>query len=157
MPFLRIIMLGLSALAAVFLVVSVSYSVQQWQKLQSSQQQYLAAERKVRMISELEQQLPEFQNYQNTLLSIQSGVSKNALKKEDWSSKSVIVKNSIISRQDVSGFLKGISNKEAQWFKPKQFALKTMSEKDDLFHWTAKSSNQLNLLLEGEYMIRRPL
>lgn len=157
MSLLRLVTLGLGVLAAVFLVVSVSYSVQQWQKLQTSQQAYLAAEGKVRVMSELEQQLPEFQKYQNTLLSIQSGVTNNALNKEDWSRKSVIVKNSIISRQDVSGFLKGISNKETQWFKPKQFALKTMSEKDDLFHWIEKSSNQLNLLLEGEYMIRRAL
>ncbi|MDX1351750.1 MAG: hypothetical protein R3254_01970 [Thiomicrorhabdus sp.] len=157
MSLLRIITLGLGVLAAVFLVVSVSYSVQQWQKLQTSQKQYLDAESKVRMMAELEQQLPEFQNYQNTLLSIQSGVKKNALNKEDWTSKSIIVKNSIISRQDVSGFLKGIANKDTQWFKPKQFALKTMSDKDDLFHWTEQSSNHLNLLLEGEYMIRRAL
>ncbi|WP_321325787.1 hypothetical protein [Thiomicrorhabdus sp.] len=157
MSLLRILTFGLGVLAAIFLVVSVSYSVQQWQKLQTAQQDYLAAEKKVSVMAELEKQLPGFEDYQNTLLSIQSGVTDNALNKESWSSKSVIVKNSIISRQDVSGFLKGISNKEAQWFKPKQFALKTMSEKDDLFHWTTKSSNQINLLLEGEYMIRRPL
>lgn len=157
MPLLRIIMLGFGFLAAVFLVGSVSYSVQQWQKLQTSQQDYLAAERKVSVMAELDKQLPKFESYQNTLLSIQSGVADNALNKESWTSKSVIVKNSIISRQDVSGFLKGISNKKDQWFKPKLFALKTMSEKDDLFHWTTKSSNQINLLLDGEYMIRRPL
>ena len=157
MSLLRIITLGLGLLAAVFLVVSVSYSMQQWHKLQNAQQEYLIAEEKVRLMSELEQQLPGFQDFQNTLLSIKSGVVNHALKEEDWSSKSVIFKNSIISRQDVSGFLKGISNKEDQWFKPKQFSLKTMSEKDDLFHWTVKSSNKLNLELEGEYMIRRAL
>lgn len=157
MPLLRMTILGLGLLAAVFLVVSAKYSVQQWQNLQVSQAKYLSAENKVRAMSELEEQLPAFVNYQNKLQSINSAVIKDTLNEAGWSTKSVIVKNSVISRQDVAGFLKGIANKNDQWFKPQKFALTTMSERDDLFHWTRKSSNQLNLLLEGEYMIRRPL
>lgn len=157
MPRLRIAILGLAVLAAVFLIVSVQYSVQQWQSLQVAQGSYSVAESKVRMMSELKAQLPLFESYQEKLQAINAVVSKEALNESNWTNKSVIVKNSIIARQDVAGFLKGIESKDDQWFRPKLFALKTISKHDDLFHWTIKSSNQLNLLLEGEYMIRRPL
>jgi hypothetical protein len=157
MPRLRIAILGLSVLAAVFLVASVKYSVQQWQSLQVAQGNYSVAERKVRMMSEIEAQLPLFESYQEKLQAINAVVSKESLTEPNWTNKSVIVKDSVIARQDVAGFLKGIASKDDQWFRPKLFALKTISEHDDLFHWTSKSSSNLNLLLEGEYMIRRPL
>jgi len=157
MPILRVFILGLGVLAAVFLIVSVKFSVQQWQFLQTSQAQYLAADRKVNMLRELEKQLPAFQSYQEKIQSIRTVFSNKAMTSDDWTTKSVVFKHSTIERQDVSGLLKGISNKQDQWFKVNKFSLNTISDKDDLFHWSGKSSNRLNLLLEGEFMIRRPL
>lgn len=157
MPILRLAILALGVLASVLLIVSVQYSVGQWQNLKSSQAQFLAAENKVRMLADLEKQLVKFEAHQTDLKSIASSVEDNALGESLWSSKAIVVKSSVIAREEVTGFLKGISNQQNQWFKPEKFSLRTMNESDDLFQWMAKSSNKLELSLEGEYMLRRPL
>jgi len=157
MPILRVFILGLGVLAAVFLIVSMKFSVQQWQNLQASQAEYLAAEKNVRSLSDIEKQLPAFQSYQEKIQSINASLANKAMSQTDWTTKSVVFKHSTVLRQDISGFLKGVSNKNEQWFKTKRFSLSTFGKQDDLFYWGKGSSNRLNLLLEGEYVIRRPL
>ncbi|MDR9497827.1 MAG: hypothetical protein RI556_01520 [Hydrogenovibrio sp.] len=158
MQIVRIMVFALSVVSAVAIAFSVGYALDNWQRLQQAQANLVQAERNIADLKKLETQIEVYTRYQQQLKQVNAKVSDLQLIPEMWTYKEVAIKNLTIPRNSVMGFLRGMSQKPDQFFKPDEFSLKTVSQKDDLFHWRGDdSSDSVNLKLMGEYVIRRAL
>jgi hypothetical protein len=106
------------------------------------------------LLAELQQAHERWQSYAAERRQLSKSVASTGALAGNWRSRSLTVEQASITRDQAQAYLVSLRYSDGYLFIPQRFELKVLQDGDDLMSWTQGSSNQLEMTLVGNYLIR---
>ncbi|MBD3725483.1 MAG: hypothetical protein IE936_00195 [Moraxella osloensis] len=153
----RLGVLLLALFAVVLVWFSVRFALLSWNDLQQAEYTLSEVKEVAQKLPNLKLQMQQYVEFQDDVNGLNQRIAQRHLLEDEWVVKHVDIRHMILPRADVQGFMSGMLQRPNQFFIPKAFELRVMNNGDDLFQWKGREAGNLNLLIEGDYLVRRTL
>jgi hypothetical protein len=151
----RIVIMVASLVLAIVFLQATHYSVQQHSQLNKAVNAKERAKSTVRNYEQLTKQFQEFAALNEQRNDVRDSIRKSHLQRSQWSVRDLELHSVSMEREQVQGYLTGVSSRSGYFFVPSSFMLKVPLAEDDIFSWSKGDSLNLQVTLNGQYYIRR--
>ncbi len=148
---IRKIKLVLTFLLVIMLPVTVFYLTHYYQELKTLRSQLIAINNQSNDVSDLQQSISNYKSYHKKLNAIVASAQEAQLGDDFWIKRHIEVNKKQINRTDAAGFIDGVGKDENSFFKTAFFEIKTVKSGDDLFHYRAGDSNEVQMSMDGVF------
>ncbi|MDH7942557.1 hypothetical protein QGM61_01880 [Pseudohongiella sp. SYSU M77423] len=141
-------------ISAVLVVCSLAYALDARARLATVMNMNQAQSQRADLLSQLRQAHAKWQQHAAERQQMNHDIESTSVLTGNWRSRSLLIEQASMTRDQVQAYLASLQHAEGYLFIPRRFELKVLQEGDDLMSWTQGSTNQLELSLSGDYLIR---
>lgn len=152
---IRLIVFAIALVSAAFLLIATKQLAQQQSNLISTEGQLKDADKQLSSYRQLQKQQLIHSSFAQEHKEFSNKVQEKGFEEKLWLERNLTVEGEIVLREEIQGYLMGVSKREGYIFVPSSFILKTELETDDLFKWNKGDGENLSLTLTGKYYIRK--
>jgi hypothetical protein len=151
----RMVIMVATLLIAIVFWQATQYSVKQHGQLKQAVNSKAMAENVVRDYQQLNEQFQQYTAINQQRNDVRDAIQLSQLQQSQWTVRDLQVQSASMPRDQIQGYLTGVSNQPGYFFRPSSFMLKVPFAEDDIFSWSKGDSLALQLTLNGQYYIRR--
>jgi hypothetical protein len=148
-----LLLLGVTAL--VLLAGSLWYASSARDDLAHAMRQLAEIDSYHQQAQRFEAQYAEWDVFQQRLAAFEQSVGEFGLVPSQWRNRPMTVEREVMSRSQVQAYLSSLFSRDGYYFLPERFSLSVVHDTDDLLRWQPGSTDDLQLTLVGNYLIRQ--
>lgn len=148
-------MLAGAVLALGLVSVSLWYALSARADLGASLQRLADAEAWEREAVRLEREYATWQDWQEGVRAFRQSLAARDLDRNRWRVRSLTIEREVMSRERAGAYMGSLVHREGYLFLPREFTLRVMHDGDGLLRWRPGNTDDLEMTLAGDYLIRR--